>query len=220
MDVALIFKFLKALSKNNNREWFEKHKPTYLEAKESFESFIGPFLNELVKFDQGLRGLEPKKLMFRIYRDVRFSKDKTPYKTNMSASFSPAGKLVDVPGYYLHIEPGNKSMIAGGLYMPDATKLAKIRQEIDYNGDALKKIVGSKQFKNTFGQFDDSEKLKTTPKNFPKDHVYSEWLKLKSYVVVRQFTDKQVLDKAFMRNAVLTCKTLKPLNDFLKEALE
>src|SRR5690242_1215017 len=107
IDLALVLKFLKSLAKNNDRVWFEKNKPKYLEAKQNFELFVKSFLEELVKFDSSLTGLDAKKLAFRIYRDVRFSKDKSPYKINMGAGISPSGKLVQEPGYYIHIEPGN-----------------------------------------------------------------------------------------------------------------
>ena len=130
MDFNYILQFLQRLAKNNNRGWFEKNKPTYLQAKESFDQFLEKLLRELINVEEGLAGLNPKKLAFRIYRDVRFSKDKRPYKVNMGAGFSPGGKMIQEPGYYLHIEPGNKSLLAGGLYMPDAGNLAKIRQEI------------------------------------------------------------------------------------------
>src|ERR1044071_9378309 len=146
MNFPLILKFLKDIKKNNDRVWFEKNKPRYLEAKQDFEDFVATVLKEFTKFDEGLGNLEAKKLAFRIYRDVRFSKDKSPYKTNMGAGFSPNGKLVQEPGYYIHIEPG-KSFVAGGIYMPDATNLAKIRQEIDYNADKLMKVMNSKSFK-------------------------------------------------------------------------
>src|SRR3982751_443275 len=129
--MELILKFLKDIEKHNDRSWFEKHKPTYLECKQQYEDFVSSLLQELIKFDEGLAGLNPKKLPLRIYRDVRFSKDKRPYKTNMGAGFSPRGKMEQEPGYYLHIEPGNKSMLAGGLYMPEPANLAGVRQEID-----------------------------------------------------------------------------------------
>ncbi len=220
MDFALILKFLKDLAKHNDdRVWFEKNKPRYLEAKQSFEDFVAEMLNILMKFDVSLGGLDPKKLSFRIYRDVRFSKDKKPYKTNMGAGFSPNGKMVQEPGYYLHIEPGNKSMIAGGLYLPDPANLSKIRQEIDYNAPALQKIFDNKKFEDTFNGFDESDKLKTMPKGYPKDHQYIEWLKLKSFIVVHNFTDEEVLDKKFLQNVGAICKTLLPLNNFLKQAL-
>src|SRR6187455_821183 len=133
--------FLKKLSRNNNREWFEKNKSRYLEIKDEFEIFVTDVLHEMIPFDESLAGLNPKKLTFRIYRDVRFSKDKRPYKTNMGASFSPSGKGMGIPGYYLHLEPGDKSFVATGLFMPEPDKLTKVRQEIDYSGDKLSKIV-------------------------------------------------------------------------------
>ena len=130
MDLTFVLKFLKDLARHNDRDWFDKNKSRYLAAKQGFEEVVEEVLNDLVKFDSRLTGLNPKKLPFRIYRDVRFSKDKRPYKTNMGAGFSPNGRLVQEPGYYLHIEPQNKSFVAGGIYMPDAGYLLKLRQEI------------------------------------------------------------------------------------------
>ena len=219
MKLEFILKFLKDIAKHNDREWFEKNKPRYLEAKEAFEEVVAGVLKELVKFEEGLGGLNPKKLPFRIYRDVRFSKDKRPYKTNIGAGFSPNGKLVQEPGYYLHIQPGNKSFVAGGIYMPDAGNLSRIRQEIDYNGEVLKKILSAAKFRSLFEGFDEWDKLKTAPKGYPKDHPNLEWLKLKSFIVSTPFSDKQVTDKKFIANVAARCKNIKPLNDFIREAL-
>ena len=219
MKPDFVLKFLKDIARNNNREWFEKNKPKYLEAKQSFEELVGAVLRELVKFEAGFAGLDPRKLPFRIYRDVRFSKDKRPYKTNMGAGFSPNGKLIQEPGYYLHIQPGNKSFVAGGIYMPDAANLAKIRQEIDYNAADLKKIVNARKFRTLFGTFDEFDKLKTAPKGYPKDHPDIEWLKLKSFIVEMPFTDKEVTDKKFISRITAACRAIKPLNDYLREAL-
>ncbi|MFZ6010296.1 MAG: DUF2461 domain-containing protein [Bacteroidota bacterium] len=219
MNFEFILKFLKDLSKNNDRVWFEKNKSRYVEAKQGFEDFVGALLKEFARFDDGLAGLDPKKLPFRIYRDVRFSKDKRPYKTNMGAGFSPNGKLIQEPGYYIHIEPGNKSFVAGGIYMPDAANLSKVRQEIDYNGDKVKKILNDKKFKKLFDGFDDFDKLKTAPKGYAKDHPNLAWLQLKSFIVSHPFTDKQVTDKKFIKTIAESCKTIKPLNDFIKEAI-
>lgn len=219
MDFSHILKFLKALARNNDRIWFEKNKPKYITAKENFDEFLGKLLSELMKFDKSLTGLNPKKLSFRIYRDVRFSKDKSPYKINMGAGFSPGGKMIQEPGYYLHIQPGNKSFVAGGLYMPDASNLAKIRQEIDYNFDAFEKVLKNGKFKTWFGKLDDFDKLKTAPKGYPKDHPHLELLKHKSFIVSHHFTDKEVQDKNFLKKVVEGCKTLKPLNDYISHAL-
>ncbi len=218
-DFQPILKFLADIKKNNNREWFEKNKPRYLTVKTSFENFLEAFHKELLKFDDSLGGLNPRKLAFRIYRDVRFSKDKKPYKVNMGAGFSPGGKMMQEPGYYLHIEAGNKSFIAGGLYMPDAANLAKVRQEIDYNADKLKKILSNTKFKKIFNGLDDFDKVKTAPKGYPKDHPQIEFLKHKSFIVSHSFTDKEVMDKKFIRNVAEACRTMKPFHDFLKEAI-
>lgn len=219
MDLTQILKFLSDLSKHNNRPWFEKNKDQYLVAKDNFGQFITRFHSELVKFNPSLGGLDPKKLPFRIYRDVRFSKDKRPYKNNMGAGISPGGKMMQEPGYYIHIEPG-KSFIAGGIYMPEPPNLAKIRQEIDYNGDKLEKILNSKSFKKWFDGFEDWDKLKTVPKGYPKDHPRLDWLKNKTYVVSHYFKDAEVKNKNFVKQLVEACKAMTPMNDFLKEAME
>ena len=219
MDFSYILKFLQSIARNNNRAWFEKNKPAYLQAKEAFDQFLEKLLEELIKFEEGLAGLNPKKLAFRIYRDVRFSKDKRPYKVNMGAGFSPGGKMIQEPGYYLHIEPGNKSLLAGGLYMPDANNVAKIRQEIDYNSERLLKILNDRKFKRLFPSLDDFDKLKTAPKGYAKDHPHIELLKHKSFIVSHAFTDKEVKDKKFIKLVVETAKAVKPLNDFLNDAI-
>lgn len=219
MNNELILKFLKDLAKNNNREWFEKNKPKYLEAKQSFESFLEAYHKEMVKFDESLGGLNPRKMGFRIYRDVRFSKDKRPYKVNMGAGFSPNGKMEQEPGYYLHLEPNNKSFVAGGIYMPNPENLAKIRQEIDYNADKLLKIFKDKKFKKYFSELDDFDKLKTAPKGYPKDHQHIKLLQHKSFIVSQPFTDTQVMDKKFVRNVAEVCRSIKMLNDYLNEAI-
>ena len=218
-DFEPILKFLKDIVKNNNREWFEKNKPRYIEVKNAFDDFLEDFYQELLKFDDSLGGLNPRKQAFRIYRDVRFSKDKRPYKVNMGAGFSPGGKMMQEPGYYIHIEAGDKSFIAGGLYQPDPTNLAKVRQEIDYNAARFNKILNQPKFKKLFSELDDFDKVKTAPKGYPKDHPQIELLKNKSFIVSHYFTDAQVKDKKFVKTVAEACKTLKPLNDFLKEAI-
>lgn len=219
MTFENILKFLKDLGKHNNREWFEKNKSKYTEAKESFELFVVDLFEEMIKFDDSLAGLNPRKLTFRIYRDVRFSKDKTPYKKNMGAAFSSVGKGLGTPGYYFQAEPGNKSFVGIGLFMPAPENLAKIRQEIDYSGDQLLKIFNEKKFRKNYTKFWDDDKLKTAPKGYAKDHPQVEWLKLKSFIVTHEFKDSELTDKKFLKNLVEVMKSAKPLNDFLKEAI-
>ena len=218
MDITQILNFLQKLAKHNDRAWFEKNKDTYLQAKENFEQWVAAFLEELIKFNPELAGLNPKKLPFRIYRDVRFSKDKSPYKINMGAGFSPNGKLVQEPGYYAHIEPG-RSFIAGGIYMPNPENLSKVRQEIDYNGDKLDKILKDKKFKKWFTGFSEFDKLKTVPKGYVKDHPRLDWLKHKTFIVSHAFTNTQVKDKKYLKQLVEASKAMKPLVEFLKEAI-
>jgi uncharacterized protein (TIGR02453 family) len=218
MNFPLIFKFLKSVSKNNNREWFEKNKPVYLEAKSAFEDFLEAFHKELVKIDESLGGLNPRKQGFRIYRDVRFSKDKRPYKTNMGAGFSPHGKMDQEPGYYIHIEPG-KSFIAGGMYMPDPENLSKIRQEIDYNTPKFLKILNGKEFKKYFNGLSDWYRVKTAPKGYPKDHPHIDLLKNKSFTISHAFSDAEVNDKNFVKKVAVICKSVKQINDYLREAI-
>lgn len=219
MDFKKTFEFLRKLSRNNNREWFEKNKPTYLEIKSEFEHFVADVLHAMIPHDPSLEGQDPMKLTFRIYRDIRFSKDKTPYKTFLSAGMSAAGKGTGIPGYYFQIEPGNKSMIASGLYLPSAEYLAKIRQEIDYNGDKLKVLLSEKKFKSRFGKLWDGDKLKTMPKGYSIDHPYIEYLKLKSFMATHTFKDVDVLQKSFIKKLIESMRAAKPLNDFLNEAL-
>ena len=220
MKLELILKFLRNIAKNNNREWFEKNKSSYLEAKSGFDDFLEALHLELLKFDETLAGLNPRKLAFRIYRDVRFSKDKKPYKINMGAGFSPGGKMMQEPGYYIHLEPGDKSFLAAGMYMPEADRLAKIRQEIDYNADVFLKIMSNKKFKKYFEGLDDFDKVKTAPKGYPKDHPHIDLLKNKSFIVSHYFTDADVKDKKFVKQVAAVCQAVKPLNDFLKAAME
>src|ERR1041384_4820638 len=153
MITASTMSFLKALKKNNNKEWFDKNKDKYLAAKENVENTVSDLIKTFSVFDKKLAGLNAKDCVFRIYRDVRFAKDKRPYKTNMGASINAGGKKAEVAGYYLHIEPNN-SFIAGGRWMPESDHLKKIRQEIDYNGKVLRKILNDKTFKKYYGELD------------------------------------------------------------------
>jgi len=219
MNFEKALKLLKDLARNNDRAWFEKNKSRYIECKDEFEEFVSVLLDDMIHFDASLAGLNPKKLIFRIYRDVRFSKDKSPYKKNMSAGFSAEGKGMGTPGYYFQIQPNGESFVAAGLFQPVPEKLSKIRQEIDYNGDQLKKIFNEKKFKTNYTNFWDEDKLKTSPKGYAKDHTYVEWLKLKSYIVIHSFRDTEVTSNNFRKNLVQVLKSSKPLNDFLKEAI-
>ncbi len=211
--------FLKDLSKNNNREWFTENKKRYEDAKAEFETFISGLIQQIAKFDPSVANLEAKKCVFRIYRDTRFSKDKTPYKPNFGAYLAERSTAVhEKAAYYLHLEPG-KSFLAGGAYEPQAPWIHKIRQEIDYNTKDFKKIINATAFKNNFGELQ-GEKLKTVPKGFPKDHPELSLLQYKSFLMMHKCDDKTVMADDFMKHASGVYKTMKPLNDFLNTAME
>ncbi len=213
------FAFLKALKKNNNRDWFNEHKSEYENAKDNVLGFIQELVVAFSTFDSSLRGLEAKDCLFRIYRDTRFSKDKTPYKTNLGASINAGGKKSMGPGYYVHLEPGG-SFIAGGIWMPPADEVKKIRQEIDYNGKDLKKILTKPSFKKAFGGLSREHALKTAPKGYPKDHPDIELLKLNSFIVWKNVSDKDILEPKSIKSLTTLGKEMKPLMDFLKTALD
>ncbi len=208
--------FLKDLKINNNREWFQDNKNRYEDAKNDFEAFFTDVLAGVAAFDSSVAHLEAKKCIFRIYRDVRFSKDKSPYKTHLSAHITPAGSRGDIhgmSGYYLHLGPG-ESMLAGGAYQPEKNWLAKIRQEIDYNGEDLDAILKNEEFKNTFGYLD-GEKLKRSPKDYDENHPRIELLKMKSFVARKTINDSELTEPDFLKKTIETFRVLKPFGDFL-----
>jgi len=212
--------FLKKIKTNNNRDWFEKNKSRYIAAKDDVEKNIDVIIKGIRSFDKRItQELTAKKCVFRIYRDVRFSKDKRPYKNNLGASINPGGKMAIAPGYYIHIEPG-KAFVAGGMWMPPAPELGKIRQEIDYNQKEFLKIINDKNFKKFFGELDTDDKLVNGPKGYPKDHPLMEILKLKSYIVVSEIKEKDVLGKNFEKTVIAICKAMQPFNNFLQRAID
>lgn len=218
MFTPTIFTFLNKLKKNNNKEWFDKNRDTYEGIKLELKANVEAVLTEIVKFDKEIIGLEPKHCIFRINRDVRFSKNKSPYKTNIGAYFSPGGKKSGLAGYYLHLEPGNV-FLAGGNWQPEAPKLAAIRQEIDYNFDEFKKIVTAKDFKKHFGTLDMEDVLQNQPKGYAKDNPALKYLKLKSFIAFTNIPDKNIHDKKFVKQVADTYKAMYPFNAFLRRAV-
>ena len=212
-------KFLKTLKKNNSKEWFDQNRKSYEQAKENYLDFVGEVLGRMKKIDASLADLEPKQCVFRINRDVRFSKNKDPYKTNMGASFSKGGKKIQCAGYYFHLEPG-ASFIGGGFWMPMAPELNKIRQEIDYGAEAFYKIINKKKFKDIFGSLSESEKLSRPPKGYEADNPAIELLKLKSFVVMTTVKDSELTGKELASTVVDHVETMMPLVDFLNKAID
>ncbi|MFZ9146901.1 MAG: DUF2461 domain-containing protein, partial [Sediminibacterium sp.] len=211
--------FLKALKKNNNKEWFDKNRKIYEQAKADYLNFVTIMLNEIQGFDTSLMELQPKQCIFRLNRDVRFSKNKDPYKTNFGASFSKGAKKVQSAGYYFHLEPG-ENFVGGGLWMPMAPDLNKVRQEIDYCYKEFSSILKKPAFKSTYGDMDNSMKLVRPPKGFDVDNPALEYLKLKSFVVTRSIKDTELTDKQLVKNVVKDFKTIAPLVHFLNRAIE
>ncbi len=210
--------FLSDLKKNNDREWFLINRSRYDEARLNYESFIQGLIDGICDFDPILKGLEAKTCIYRIYRDIRFSNDKTIYKTHLGAFIVRGGRKNGdrFAGYYVHIEPGNNSMIAGGAYIPPAPWLSAIRKRIDEQGEELLKIINNKDFKNAFGEME-GEKLKSAPKGYAKDHKYIELLKMKSFLVVKMIPDKEVITEKCYDSILNASRVMKPLNDFLNE---
>jgi len=215
-----ILKFLKDLAKNNNRPWFEEHRNQYEKAKTDFNSFITSLIKTIGAFDKPIASLEARNCTFRINRDVRFSKDKKPYKNNMAGYFNKAGKKGIGAGYYLHVQPG-ESFAAGGIWMPEPPVLAKIRQEIDYNFDEWKKLVTGSNFKKYFpGGLENSDSLSRPPKGYEADNPAIEYLKLKNFIVSKPFTDAEVVSKGFEKEVAKTFKAMKPMIDFFNKAID
>jgi uncharacterized protein (TIGR02453 family) len=213
-------KFLKDLKKNNNKSWFDNHRQEYEAAKNDFEKFIQSVLDKHSKNDPDLKELTAKKCMFRINRDVRFSKDKSPYKTNFGASMEKGGKKSGHAGYYFHLEPG-KSFLGGGLWMPQPDTLKKVRQEIDYCFDEFKKTIASKKFKSVFNELYTGEgiQLSKVPREFEKDNPAAEYLKFKSWLVLTDINDADLTSKNILKKTVETFEVMQPLIKFLNRPL-
>ncbi|NDK56567.1 DUF2461 domain-containing protein [Pontibacter fetidus] len=211
--------FLSDLSRNNTREWFADNKPRYEAARKDYLGFLDEMLREMSHFEPVANNQTGKDLVFRIYRDVRFSNDKRPYKDHFGAYVADGGRKSILPGYYLHLAGNNNSFLAGGLWMPPADYLKAVRQEIDYSLDEFKAIVESPDFKKKFGELQ-GEQLKTTPKGYDKDNPAIEYLRFKGWNAVMPLPDKVVLGSDFMNVVLDGFKDLKPFNDFLTAPLK
>ncbi|MCU0391215.1 MAG: DUF2461 domain-containing protein [Thermoflexibacter sp.] len=211
--------FLKSLKQNNTREWFAEHKEDYEQARNNFKDLVNRLLQQLVAFDEQFGMMKAEDTMFRIYRDVRFSKDKSPYKPHFSAYFCKGGKNSEMAGYYIHIEPDANFFIGGGKWMPQGDLLKKIRQEIDYNIEDFLQIIGNKDFKKYFTELE-GERLKTIPKGYAADHPHLEIIKLKSFIASCTFSEKDVLSENFDAEVIKRFKVMQPLIDFLNQAMD
>ena len=210
--------FLAALRQNNNKAWMGTHKAAYQQARNTLLDVTDSLIKGMGPLDESVADLAPKQCIFRINRDIRFSKNKSPYKTNMGVFLAPEGKNSGYAGYYLHIEPEGKSFIAGGMYQPTSAALKKIRQEIDYHADALLRVLSAPRFKQLFGALQ-GEKLKKTPQGYEAAHPQAELLKMKSYLVTHPVTDSAVTQKDFLSQVLEVFQAMIPLNKFLNTAI-
>ncbi len=214
-----IINFLSDLQGNNNREWFAEHKASYQKALVEYEDMLGRIISLVGIFDKEVLGLNPKSSIFRIYRDVRFSNDKSPYKTHFGAFIAPGGRKSAGGGYYIHLAPG-ESMVAGGAWRPEPEHLKKIRRAIDFYHEEFLQIVGNSDFRLWFDNLSTEDTLMRVPAGFSADSPVADYLKLKSFTVGHGFTDKEVLAPNFEARLVDGCRAMFGLNKFLREAIE
>ena len=219
MIPATLLPFLKDLRDHNQKEWMDENRKRYESNKSSFELLVEKLIAEIARFDNSISELKPKQCTFRINRDIRFSKNKSPYKTNFAAYFNPNGKQNSGAGYYLHIEPGN-CFLAGGIWMPESNELSKIRQEIDYNVDELNALLKKSDFKKQFESgFNQSDKLVRAPKGYEEDNEAIEYLKLKSYIVQKNIETSELISTDFKKKLIGIMKAGKPLVTFINKSL-
>ena len=209
---ASTFDFLRRLGNNNNRNWFDDHKPEYQQEQTSLKSFVSEVVNQMNKFDQ----IESSKV-YRIYRDIRFSKDKTPYNKHFSFSMVRATKFRR-GGYYCRIEPGGASFVGGGFWGPNKDDLLRIRTEIAADDQPLRAILANEGLKSTFGNLQ-GDQLKTAPKGFAKDHPAIDLLRYKQFLLLRPFEDHEVLDATFFDQIIASYQAMMPFFDYMSEVL-
>lgn len=209
--------FLNELRENNNKEWFENNRKAYDNLRNELIQFSSEIIKEISKWDDGYANLDPKKCLFRINRDVRFSKDKSPYKTNMGAWFSKGGKDWVLSGYYFHLEP-DKSFIAAGSYEPMPEQLKLIRQEIDYNLEEFQSILNKKEFKTCYGNMS-GRGLKTIPKGYDKDNPAIDYLRFKDFIVTKNLAQESLMSENLTALCVSSFKAASGFNNFLDRAV-
>ena len=206
------FNFLKRLEKNNNRDWFNENKPEFKE----IETEVKQVYNQLLELFKKHDDIDRMK-MFRIYRDVRFSKNKLPYKTHFGGSYNRKKPELR-GGYYLHIQPNNESFIATGFWQPSKEDLFRMRKEFEMEDEEIRSIINNKAFKNIWGEFVGDE-VKTAPKGFSKEHPSIDLIKKKQYIFVKKYTDKEVMDTNFLKNVDKAFKAIRPYFDYMSDVL-
>lgn len=219
MDFKALYQFLSHLSENNNKIWFDENRPQYETLRKDWLKFVELLIDTITTFDADIANLEPKNCIFRINRDIRFSKDKSPYKTNFGTYLSRGGKKTAFGGYYIHLDP-KETFLAGGMWMPEPNHLLAIRQEINYNYNAFKTIVENPIFVQTVGELNQDFQTLGMPKGYDKENQAAKYLKLKSFVVTHPFSLSDLENKDLIKNISSVFKTIKPFNDFLNKAID
>ena len=214
-------KFLSQLKKNNNKPWFDAHRAQYEAARIDFSNFIQLVIDAVQKSDTTITGLTAKDCQFRINRDIRFSKDKRPYKENFGAFICRGGKKSIYAGYYFHLAPGN-SFIGGGLWHPEPENLKKVRQEIDYNWEEFQSILKNKTFKKIYGDLykGEDESLSRMPKGYEEDNPAIDYLKLKSLIAETTIADEDLTKATLHKKTVTAFEALQPLLNFINRSLD
>lgn len=213
-----VLDFIEDLAKNNNREWFNAHKNRYQESLEKFSDFAAELLEGISVFDPSVGHLEARDTIFRIYKDVRFSKDKLPYKTHFGCWMAKGGRKSPDAGYYFHLEPGN-SFMAAGVWMPPKEQLNLIRQEILFQPDEYLKLISTPSMKEYYERGGKEDMLKKGPVGFPKDFIHMEELKYKHFVWSRAYKDSDLLGKSIVGSVVEDYKGLYPVVNYLNHAM-
>jgi len=208
--------FLAELEKNNNREWFDVNRARYKSLNEPFQIFVGELIHRIAQFDPQLKFLTPKDCTYRINRDIRFSNDKSPYKTHLGSAFGHLAKNGSCPGYYFELRSDGQIMIGGGWYILDSAQLYKLRQAISEDAKPLLKILKNPEFKATFGELN-GEKLKTTPKGFNPEDPQIELLRYKNYLAGRRINVSNLSDEQIADEIIKTFKVLSPLVLYLRQ---
>ena len=207
-----LFTFFKKLKKNNNREWFTENKAEFKNLEVEVKNFYNNVFESLQKHDD-----VDKIKIFRIYRDVRFSKDKTPYKTHFGGSFGRTKPRLR-GGYYVHLAPNNESFIATGFWEPHKDDLLRIRKELELDADEFRKVIGTKKFKNVWSNLVGDE-VKTAPKGFNKEHKDIDLIRKKQFIFTKKFSDKEVTSPDFLKEIDSAFKTIRPYFDYMSEVL-
>ncbi len=220
MKLEAPLEFLKSLAENNSKEWMDANRDAYQDSRDLFVKFTEKIFESLISLDTEISGEDPRKSIFRINRDIRFSPDKSPYKRNFAFFIANGGKNGGMPGYYFHLQPGGKSFVAGGIYMPPAEKLNAIRQEIDYNPQPLIDFFSHPKVKENFVDLDRGAMLKRAPKGYSPDHPFIDWLRLKSFVISTPIPDKIFIKNDALEAVIPAFQIMVPFIQYLRMAID